>query len=101
METKHSTKELRRQVSDLDGKMCEIAKKIRELEMEIAEAESEFKAGDKITWRFGKGRRQGIIQSVLKGGHFYVRVILKSGADGALCKVYSWDKVERAEVGAA
>lgn len=94
----HSIKELRSEAADLDGKMRQMAKRIREISEEIAERESEFKVGDTITWKFGSVRRKGIIVTVLSGGHYRVRGIRKDGSEGALQKAYSWDKVEREKV---
>lgn len=93
----HNTKELNRQLADAEGKMRELAKKVRELREQIAEQESEFKVGDVISWKFGDGRRKGQIVTALGNGHYRVRGIKKDGTDGALQKAYSWDKIERAE----
>lgn len=94
MEQQHSIKELERQVADIEGKMREQAKKLRELREEIAERKSDIKVGDTITWKFGNGRRKGIVMTVLVGGNYRVRGIKKDGTDGALQKAYSWDDIK-------
>lgn len=94
MEQQHSIKELERQAADIEGKMREQAKKLRELREEIAERKSDIKVGDTITWKFGSGRRKGVVLKVFTGGHYHVRGIKKDGSDGALQKAYSWDDIK-------
>lgn len=94
----HSIEELKRQLATKQNQVQQLSTDVRRLQAEIAERESEFKIGDTIIWKFGDGRRKGIVLKVLTGGHLTVRGIRKDGSEGAIQKAYSWDKIERAEV---
>jgi hypothetical protein len=83
----------KREMTTLIAKKDEISARIRVLEHQIAADESEFRAGDTISYRFGSTRRKGVVQSVLPGGHLIITGLRKDGSAGALCQVYCWDKI--------
>lgn len=74
----------------LNDQLRDIRKEGAALAREIAEAESPFKTGDKITWKHGTGRRTGVIQGVATVGQYMTRVIRADGSDGALIRVYEY-----------
>lgn len=67
---------------------------IRELANDIAEAESQFKVGDLITWKSGQSRRKGRIVMVVpwcgSGAKYEVIRIRADGTEGAQVCVHNW-----------
>lgn len=76
--------------------------RIRELEKIQAAEASPFKIGQTITWKHGRGRRLGVVESYMGvSGDVIARIILKNGGNGGTKLVHLWWDKPEAEAAAS
>ncbi|CAG4889543.1 hypothetical protein R69919_00768 [Paraburkholderia gardini] len=73
-------------------------KEIEALEKQLAEIKSPFVVGEKIEFRYGRGRIQGVVIGVFPRYGNYMLVaqrLKKDGSLGATVSVFTYDKPEK------
>jgi hypothetical protein len=91
--------EIKTRLGDLRAERGKINKEIEALEKHLAEIKSPFAVGDKIEFRYGRGRIQGVVTGILLIYGSYKLIaqrIKKDGSLGAAVSVATYDKPEKA-----
>lgn len=69
-------------------------KRMHEVKNKIAQLTSEFKTGDTVLWKHGRGERKGVIMEVMMGGlnqvAYSVKPIMKDGSLGKPMRLETW-----------
>lgn len=67
---------------------------IRDTKNKIAQLTSEFKLGDTVLWKHGRGERKGIVTEVMMGAlqevAYVVKPIMRDGSEGKPIRLETW-----------
>ena len=85
-------------IKELEAMISPLEDEAAKLRKQLLDSKSEIKTGDIITWRNGSrtARVLDIIPWVCGEPMWRVINIRKDGSEGSICKVYPYDKPQRA-----